>query len=306
MSKWLKYLLTIFLALFFLGEAIGRYFGLCSYPLYVSSEHYEYIYAPNQNKTIYRNKFLTNAYSMRSKAWKAEQDTSVILLIGDSVINGGNNTDHDSLASTLLERWLSDSLRRPIRVLNISAGSWGPDNAAAYLKQHGTFNVDGMMLVFSSHDAYDRMTFTSVVGRHPQFPAKQAPLAWIKIWQRGIQYILTHTQLFTSEAEPAQPARIARDSTFNPGFAALFELAQKLRVPIKLYLHSTQPEQRQQARQSSGEEIIQFAALHKVEVIDEMELPVRTAFYWDDIHFNSRGQYFMAQQLFPHLQKMIK
>ena len=80
-----------------------------------------------------------------------------ILVFGDSVLNGGSLTDHKKLATTLLEKSLQKSCDPLIRVLNISAGSWGPDNAFSYLKKHGDFNASAIVLFFSSHDAHDNM-----------------------------------------------------------------------------------------------------------------------------------------------------
>lgn len=44
-------------------------------------------------------------------------------------------------------------------MLNISAGSWGPDNCAAYLKHYGLFGAKAMSLLVSSHDAMILWTF---------------------------------------------------------------------------------------------------------------------------------------------------
>lgn len=62
-------------------------------------------------------------------------------------------------------------------MLNISAGSWGPDNCAAYLKEKGTFGAEGIILVVSSHDAHDNMNWQTVVGQSVAFPDKQYKLS---------------------------------------------------------------------------------------------------------------------------------
>jgi hypothetical protein len=100
-----------------------------------------------------------------------------ILGLGDSVINGGVLTDQDELATMILSKELTGALNRPVQVLNVSAGSWGPDNCNAYLDERGTFNMHVMLLVVSSHDAYDVMDFTPVVGINYSFPDKQYKLA---------------------------------------------------------------------------------------------------------------------------------
>lgn len=60
----------------------------------------------------------------------------IVLGLGDSVINGGVLTDQDSLATTRLSELLSKLIRKKVQVLNVSAGSWGPDNCEAYLNRY--------------------------------------------------------------------------------------------------------------------------------------------------------------------------
>ena len=180
-------------------ELILRYvFGFCNAPLYLEDPDFEYIYAPNQSHFRFRNVVRTNEESMRSDSISAS-DTTVILLIGDSVINGGNPTDHNELASTILEKNLTEKLGRKIRVLNISAGSWGPDNAFAFLKKKGTFNADMICLVASSHDAYDNMSFNKIVGIFPNYPNKQYKIAIYEFYERNWWMVEYYVQSYFEE-----------------------------------------------------------------------------------------------------------
>ena len=119
-------LLTVLLTAIIV-ELVGRYaFGFGNPPIHVSDPDFEYIQAPNQDVTRLGNKIITNEYSMRSKPL-TESDSVYILGLGDSVINGGAQTTQDSLATTILENELSEKYNKKVRVLNISAGSWGTD-----------------------------------------------------------------------------------------------------------------------------------------------------------------------------------
>lgn len=237
---------------------------------------------------------------MRSKNINPQKDSTVILLIGDSVINGGNLTDQDSLASTLLENWLSQYAKRRIRVLNISGGSWGPDNAAAYLKEKGSFHADAMVLVCSSHDAYDNMEFKKVVGVHPQFPDRQVWLAWGKIVERGWQYL---TSQFRTSTKINQPPAV--DIPFNSGFADLKKLAVEQEIPLLVYLHPTLGELEQKKWGASAEPIIQFCLKENIRLIDGLVSTTKKDQYRDHIHYNEKGQKFLANLLFPTLQPLI-
>ena len=101
-------------------------------PLYYASNKYEYMPCPNQSGIRFGNHYRYNSYSQRSD----EPDSTKlhVLGLGDSVLYGGTQTDQDSLATSLFTKDTG------IQMLNISAGSWGPDNCAAYLKEYGLFN----------------------------------------------------------------------------------------------------------------------------------------------------------------------
>lgn len=133
---------------------------------------------PNQDGYRFGNHYHYNSYSQRSE----EPDTTkqIVLGLGDSVIFGGVQTDQDSLATT---RFTQET---GIQMLNISAGSWGPDNCAAYLKEKGLFHAKAMFLLVSSHDAHDNMTFEPVVGVHPSYLDKQYKLAYWELLDRYI------------------------------------------------------------------------------------------------------------------------
>lgn len=155
--------ILLVVVLFVLGEAFARIgLGLGDPPLSITDPEIEYMFKPNQDCKRFGNRIFINEWGMRSMPIsKTKQDkTEVrILWFGDSVINGGNQTDHDSLATTLLENELKKKWNKPVRVMNVSAGSWGPPNMLAFLKKHGDFDADIVIITVSSHDAQDYPTF---------------------------------------------------------------------------------------------------------------------------------------------------
>ncbi len=315
----LKFIFRFFIVTFLLAgiaEIVLRVkFGFCTAPLYISDPAFEYIYAPNQELHRFGNVIRTNELSMRSDP-VSKTDTLVVLLVGDSVINGGSLTDQDSLASSKLEKKLSTVLRKSVRVLNIAAGSWGPDNIAAYLTKYGLFNADLICLVTSSHDAHDIMSANSPVGNDPNYPAKQYRLALIELWDRYRDLVLfkTNEMIFPS---PKPETRVPLDSIarsklrsggirkpgkgFNPGYEALLALAQKDSIPFFIYLHPEISEVSLGAFNDQGEEIMGFAKSHNIRLINEFDLGISLNYYreTDVVHYNDMGQAFLAQNLYP-------
>lgn len=317
MSNLKKKGVIVLLVLVFCECLLRFGFGFCNAPLYVEDPDFEYIFAPNQYRFRFRNVVKTNAFSMRSEPIDTSKDTTVVLLVGDSVINGGNPTDHDDLASTILEKQFNKHYKQPIRVLNVSAGSWGPDNVFAFLKKKGFFGADVLCLVTSSHDAYDNMSHHKLVGDNPNYPGKQYKVALYEFWNRYIYTLFIYhyveiplKELFGPATQHAPNDVIHKfGTTFNPGFQQLADTTKAMNIPFLLYLHPELPEIAQQRYDSQGEEILAFARKNHVPVIDELKLrPSNDLFRnpdFDSIHYNAKGQAFMAKHLYPILKQYL-
>lgn len=316
MKNW-RIKLTILLMLLSVIELVLRFgFGFCNAPLYIEDPDFEYVFAPNQYRFRFRNIVRTNELSMRSDPINPT-DTTVVLLVGDSIINGGNPTDHDDLASTLLEKQLTAHYKQSVRVLNVSAGSWGPDNAFAFLKKKGFFGADVLCLVTSSHDAYDNMSHFKLVGDNPNYPDKQYKSALYEFWHRYIytlfvyHYVEVPLKEWLAPASQHAPNDVIHKfgTTFNPGFQQLADTTKALGIPFLMYLHPELPEIAQNRYDSQGEEILTFAYKNHVPVINELKLHPPIDLFrnpdFDSIHYNAKGQAFMAKHLYPILQQYL-
>lgn len=341
MFKYAFRFLILIILLAGLTEIVLRFkYGFCNAPLYISDPDFEYIYAPNQKLTRFGNHIRTNSLSMRSDETSAS-DSLVILLIGDSVINGGNLTDHDSIASTMLEKKFLKTFHKKVRVLNISAGSWGPDNMAAYLKKYGLFNAKLMCLVTSSHDAHDIMSHQSPVGIDPGMPDKQYKVALVELWDR-YRFLILYTIkryifFFSDQTEPEKetkvkakqisktiPAAIRKDSIrnmelndagirksgigFNPGYELLYKMAKDNSIPFLIYLHPETSELELGHFNDQGEEIIQFAKQNNIRLINEFDAGINIKHYrkMDTIHYNNQGQVLLENNLYPLFLDYLK
>lgn len=264
-------------------------FGFCDAPLVVESDRYEYAFAPDQDRHRFGSHISYNRYSQRSE--NPDSTKTLVLGLGDSVINGGVLTDNDELATTLAS---SDS----IQILNISAGSWGPDNCAAYLEEKGTFGATAMLLVVSSHDAYDNMTFEPIVGRHKSYPSRQYSSA---IWELVDRYLIPRffpksLSSANSGQNAAQGVGIEKGGmTFNPGFYQLKSIADENGMEMYLYLHPDLRELSDGKFDNRGMEIIGWAAANGVEVSTGFEYGETPDDFRDGIHLNERGQRKLAR-----------
>lgn len=295
----LHYHLVLVSALVVLLEFTLRFaFGFCDALLYQSSDNYEYIAQPNQNRHRFGAHIHYNSYSQRNE--EPDSTKVKILGLGDSVIFGGTWMDQDSLATTLF------SNETGMQMLNISAGSWGPDNCAAYLKEKGTFGTKAMILVCSSHDAYDVMSFTPVVGVYPTYPERQYRLAIVELMDRYLMprvrsFFLKQKQRLDPDAavvnKMSQKFVAKKSLLFNPGFDKLKNMADSLHIPFGVYLHAETGELMQGSYNEMGYEIMEWAEKNGVPLMKGMDRGENESMYKDMIHLNGKGQKHLAASL---------
>jgi hypothetical protein len=269
-----------FVLLCFLEWHLRSFWGFCDAVLMKESKVYEYIPQPNQNRFRFRNKVKYNSFSMRSD----EPDTSAfkILGFGDSVINGGSIIDQDSIATTLLSVELSKIFSKQIQVLNISAGSWGPDNCYAYLKEHGDFGAKMMFLVLSSHDAYDNMDFRKIVDKVKGYDTKQYKSA---VWELMDRYLLP--KVF--ENKPHNEKGIVKHAPkFNTGIKDLSDYAKANDIPFFLYLHADTVELNNGVYNANGQEIISFCNDNNIRCVQSLGI-LDIKDYRDVTHLKASG-----------------
>ena len=294
-------LIIVFVLILFAGEFFLRIgLGFTDAVLFQENLYMEYLAEPNQDRHRFGNSIRYNEYSMRSEPLRGESRR--ILGIGDSVLNGGVLCDQEALATYLLERKFLRDSDQPIQVLNISAPSWGPDNAMAYLNKFGDFDAELVFLVTSSHDAYDIMDFSPVVGINKNYPSHQYSLAYEEAIER---YLLPRlSRILKSKKEAGGFGNSKNDKVFNKGFQDIFNYTQKHEIPFILYLHPELSEVRKGNYNKKGKLILEFAQKNNIDIVTGLE-GARDDHYLDNIHLNERGQQYLFEQLYPILKKII-
>ncbi len=281
---------------------LRMYFGFCDTVLMKEDPKFEYIAQPNQQRFRFRNHVIYNSLSMRSE----EVDTSSIRILGfgDSVINGGVQTDQDSLATTILSDTLSKIHNTKIQFLNISAGSWGPDNCYAYIKKHGDFGAKSIFLFVSSHDAYDNMNFEKIVDKHVSFPSKQYSFALYELLDRYLlPMIKSKLKKTIPETNDLGINKKKDNNPFNTGFASFLAYSKNKNIPMIIYLHADQTEVKLGAYNEQGQEIIKFANENNVPIILDLNNGLELSDFRDGIHINSKGQRKLANTITKYFEQ---
>lgn len=308
--RWLKWLVAVVLLLGVCGELVARfYLGLGDPPLSMADPEIEYLFKPNQDVNRFGNRVKYNAYSMRSDDFpkdKTDEQEVRVLVLGDSVVNGGNLTAQHELATEIVKGRLAAELGKPVVVGNISTGSWGPGNQLAYLKRYGLFDADVVVLVISSHDASDVPTFEPIVGTSA-FPEHKPVLA---LQEAIFRYLPRYLPGNKPPEEPPydEPEVFAFDA--EGALSELIVLIQEAGVPMVILQHATRDELGE-GYDPGHDAIGELARRMGVPTIDlagsfQSAMDAGQSVYRDNIHPNTQGQRVIAEVLGEAITERLK
>lgn len=114
-------------------EAAVRASGAIDFPIYILDDDFGYLYAPNQSGVfLNRNRWYYNDRSMPlARNWQPDQAPD-LLVIGNSIVAGGNPYDQPRKLTALLETRLGTSFA----LWPIAVGGWSTVNALGYLDRN--------------------------------------------------------------------------------------------------------------------------------------------------------------------------
>lgn len=320
LRRWSIRLAIVLVLLLIAGELTARfYFGLGDPPLSMADPEIEYLFKPDQDCKRFGRHIKYNHYSMRGDDFsepKVKRGAVRILVLGDSVVNGGVLTDQDELATSIMQKELPARIGAPVDVGNISAGSWGPPNQLAYLKRYGFFDADAVVMVFSSHDAFDAPTFEPAIDVVPSLPSSKPISA---LWEGITRYLIpkiTGKGLglegppVSTPAASAEAAQIALEKCLAAEREMIRLVKSKGAIPI-VALHMTMKEQAgpldpghdllAKVAREEGATIIELGPRFKSAISDGGPNPYR-----DDIHPDARGQRIIADTLDDALMALLR
>ncbi len=179
--------------------------------IYIADAECGYLLAPNQRVRRLGNRIEINEYSMRTGAIAPSPaaETLRVLLLGDSVANGGWWTHQTDTISEIMARLLRLQLQHlasdpqlgsqvnysNFEVLNCSANSWGPRNQLAYAKRFGVFGAKALVLLLNTDDLFASAPCALVVGRDRSYPDRKPRSATLELLSRYLLPVAPTAQL---------------------------------------------------------------------------------------------------------------
>jgi len=213
------------LCLTLVAELGLRSAGVLDFPVYAVDDEIGYIPAPNQSGAfLNRNRWQLNERSMSSPPW-ASSGKKNLLLLGDSVVWGGNTMGQDEKLGPLLQVQLPD-----MQVWSVGAGSWSVLNEVAYLDRYPDVprEVDAIVWILNSEDFSANPSRWASDTTHP----RAKPLS--ALWYVVAKWVIPKTGTSLTETASSDVSDISSNSA-KKFQERLHELARTKRVLIVLY-----------------------------------------------------------------------
>lgn len=293
-------------------------YGLGSPPLYVADARSGYRLAPNQRLRRFGNRIEINQYSMRHGPLQPHRPVGSLrlLLLGDSIVNGGWWTDQSDLVSQQMQRQLAAQLKlepQPIdptvsepatfdqvEVLNASANSWGPRHQLGYLARFGTFEAQAVVLVLNTDDLFAIAPSSLPVGRDPNYPKRKPLLAIFEVIERRLQSPPPLPELeqlhqqggdrVGSNLEAIRQIQLRSQASGARLWVAM--------TPLRRELEADGPRDYELAARRRLQQFTQAAQIPYLDFLPVFQQsPDFAALYRDHIHLSAAGTALVSQQL---------
>ncbi|OCQ94225.1 lipolytic protein G-D-S-L family [Nostoc sp. MBR 210] len=307
-------ILVVIVLLVIIEIGLRSLFGFGNPLIYIGDPQIGYLLAPNQSTRRFGNRIEINEFSMRSSpiAKIPPSQTLRVLLLGDSIANGGWWTDQKNTISSLIMNSLKSAIAdkyQQVEVLNASANSWGPRNELAYLQRFGNFSAQVIVLLINTDDLFAYSPTALPVGRDRNYPATKPPLGLVEVWQRYATKQQPIPELQALQAEPGdrvgvnleaiKQIQLITSQHHSKFLLAMTPLRRELGKPGPLDYEIT-------ARKRLSE----FTQTQQIPYIDFLPLFNQTdnpqALYHDTIHMNLQGNQFVSGVIERSLLEVLR
>lgn len=303
-------LVIVVLAGIEIGLRLG--FGFGNPLLYIADPQIGYLLAPDQRTRRFGNRIEINQYSMRGASITAARpaQTLRILLLGDSITNGGWWTDQEKTVSALLQRQIDEAVPtfKQVEVLNASANSWSPRNELAYLQKHGSFESQAIVLIINTDDLFGTTPTSIPVGRDPNYPDHKPVLALSEVITRYLLKPQPIPELEAIQKEGGDRVGFNLEAIGQIHTFAAQSNAQFLLVLTPLLREIGEPGPREYEKRAR-QRLMEFTQQRGIVFVDFLPLFNSSAdpasLYRDHIHLSTTGNQLLTDQMTQTLSNLL-
>ncbi len=290
-------------------------FGFGNPLIYIPDAECGYLLAPNQRVRRLGNRIEINEYSMRTGAIAPLPPTKSlrVLLLGDSVANGGWWTDQTDTISEIMARQLRLQISHlatntqlgskvnysNVEVLNCSANSWGPRNQLAYIKRFGLFGAKVVVLLLNTDDLFTSAPCPAVVGRDRAYPDRKPLMAIGQLLNRYLlptlprDLVTPSVQNEDKVASNLEAIRQIKTAANLTNIKFVLAMTPKLHELGKMGPHEWEVKAR--------ERLAELVATDNITYIDFLPIfnlvAEHQTFYRDGIHLSPEGNQLVSQTI---------
>lgn len=290
------------IALLLLEVFLRLFFGFGDPLLYIADPEIGYLLAPSQKVRRFGNRIEINEFSMRSGnvAPKPVAGIQRVLMVGDSIVNGGWWTDQKDILSEVVARtWTGDF---KLEVLNASANSWSPRNELAYLKRYGLFNAQVVILVINTDDLFGTTPTSLGVGRDRNYPDRKPNSAIAEVITR---YLLPAPEL-PEALKKVQAEGGDRVGANLEAIRQIHEMVKQHQAKFVLamtpLLREVEPPGSREYEIKARQRLLAFTQAEGIQYLDflgifQAESKPAVSLYRDHIHLSDSGNDLVSQWL---------
>jgi lysophospholipase L1-like esterase len=289
--------------------------GLGKPLIYIADPEIGYLLAPNQQTCRFGKAIAVNQYSMRSSPISPQRpaQTLRILMVGDSIANGGWWTDQSQTIATRLQQSLTTTLPpqkfQQIEVLNASANSWGPRNELAYLQRFGNFEAQIVLLLINTDDLFTPAPTSLRVGQDPNYPDQLPPTALVEAVTR---YLLRPTPdpELEAKAQAESGDRVGRNLEAIRQIQQLTQQSQSqfllVMTPLRREIGSPGPRDYEQVARQRLEQFTQNQQISFIDILPIFNQPPNPEhLYIDTIHLSTQGNQTVIESILVRIKELL-
>jgi hypothetical protein len=303
MKNALSRIALVVLVLLVGAELAVRLSGMVDFPIYHVDNEIGYIPEPNQAGTfLHKNSWVFNDRSMGTAApWSPTRPG--ILLIGNSIVMGGNVYDQKEKLGPLLQQQMGDSYV----VWPIAAGGWTNVNELAYLKRNAVVTANPRFFLWEFMTG--GLSGPSVWQSDLTWPREHPTWASWYVFRRYIWPRLYHS--LPSELPPVGATDAAYLAEFKKAIAALARATGKAHSGI-LFLYPSKAQylvarqgQKWLPERSEIESVASTAGLTVIDIAQQREWN-ESLYRADGVHPTVRGNQVLALILANSVKQTIQ
>lgn len=228
-----------------------------------------------------------------------------ILILGDSVTNGGTQVNDDETYPARMESRLR-AVGCNSEVLNASAGGWSIFNEAGWLRVHGLKGAQLLLLSINIGDLY-QMPERSVLEYNVSFPTQRPAFA---IQEVIVRYLLPALNNGSGSIDPGAKMTAAGPLGERRVLAEIDQMRQfahdhEIEMAIVVW---NMPISDDPVLSARGKRLVEFGRQAGVPVLmlPQLSPAERQLLMRDDIHPNGAGNRWIADRVTPHILKVCR